>query len=166
MKSQTMGNEGEAPSVCVPSPEKDQSSLLDPCTMTVGPMPSAQRRAYWAALLGRQRASGLTISAFCRSEGVSLARFFYWKRRLAPDAPAPARSGASPVPAAAPLLFSELRLEPSRILGPPPLPLARAGGVEIVTPSGWVVRTDSGTDAAWVARLARVLEGVGGGRAC
>jgi transposase-like protein len=50
----------------------------------------------WRQRLERQRASGLSIAAFCRKEGVSQAAFHAWKRRLRPrDAGRPAsREGA------------------------------------------------------------------------
>ena len=110
----------------------------------------ARKRGDWAALLERQRASGLSISAFCRQEQIAAGTFFYWKRRLAPERRPAGRSDARP---ALPLLFSELA-----VASPPAL---RPGGVEIVTSGGWVVRADAGADAAWVARLVRALEGKG-----
>lgn len=135
----------------------------------------ARKRGDWVALLERQRASGLSISAFCRREQIAAATFFYWKRRLAPEmrsAPelesalemqsvserrsSPERRPAErsdTKPALPAMLFSELA-----VASPPAL---RPGGVEIVTSGGWVVRADAGADAAWVARLLRALEGKG-----
>ena len=36
----------------------------------------------WQARVDRQAASGLSISAFCRHESISDAKFYYWKRKL------------------------------------------------------------------------------------
>jgi hypothetical protein len=36
----------------------------------------------WRQLIARQAASGLSITAFCREEGVSLGSFFGWRKRL------------------------------------------------------------------------------------
>ena len=36
----------------------------------------------WMHLVDRQARSGLSQAAFCRSEGVPLSTFRYWKRRL------------------------------------------------------------------------------------
>ena len=129
----------------------------------------ARKRGDWVALLERQRASGLSISAFCRREQIAAATFFYWKRRLAPELESasemqsvserrssPERRPAErsdTKPALPALLFSEFV-----VASPPAL---RPGGVEIVTSDGWVVRADAGADAAWVARLVRALEGKG-----
>lgn len=41
----------------------------------------------WRSLLGRFPGSGLTITEFCRREGVCLASFRRWRKRL-DDAPA------------------------------------------------------------------------------
>ena len=43
---------------------------------------SVEKRRYWRAVVRRQEGSGLSVSAFCRSEGVSEASFYAWKRRL------------------------------------------------------------------------------------
>lgn len=38
----------------------------------------------WRRRIGRQRASGLSVAAFCRKEGLSQAAFHRWKRKLRP----------------------------------------------------------------------------------
>ena len=37
----------------------------------------------WREVIGRQRASGMSVSAFCRHSGVAASSLFAWKRRLA-----------------------------------------------------------------------------------
>jgi len=36
----------------------------------------------WRALFRRQRASGLTVRAFCQRAGVALSTFSFWRRKL------------------------------------------------------------------------------------
>ena len=40
----------------------------------------AEREAFWRGAFERQRASGLTVRAFCRREGVSEPSFYAWRR--------------------------------------------------------------------------------------
>ena len=44
-------------------------------------------REQWQRLLEEQAASGLTQTAFCQANGLSLASFQNWKRRLATESP-------------------------------------------------------------------------------
>jgi hypothetical protein len=44
--------------------------------------PDLKLRALWRERLGRQVDSGLTIGQFCAREGLSVATFQSWKRRL------------------------------------------------------------------------------------
>lgn len=39
-------------------------------------------REMWRQRIERQRQGGLTVSEFCRREGVSSANFYMWKRKL------------------------------------------------------------------------------------
>src|SRR5271170_6366050 len=39
-------------------------------------------RHKWEEIVQRQRASGLSVAAFCRREEIAAASFYYWKRRL------------------------------------------------------------------------------------
>jgi hypothetical protein len=43
----------------------------------------------WREIVERQRASGLSMAAFCRRESIRTSLFYYWNRRLR-DADAPA----------------------------------------------------------------------------
>jgi len=40
------------------------------------------RREQWARLLSEQAASGLSKKAFCQQQGLKLANFYYWQKRL------------------------------------------------------------------------------------
>ena len=43
---------------------------------------SVSKDRMWRERLARYRQSGVSVAAFCVSEGVSLAAFFGWQRRL------------------------------------------------------------------------------------
>ena len=51
---------------------------------------SASKRQEWTTRLQRFRENPSSVAAFCRTEGVSSASFYLWKRRLAADPPTPA----------------------------------------------------------------------------
>lgn len=57
----------------------------------MGKQRDEQKRAIWEQRLARHRASGATIAAFCREEGVSDRVFQYWARRLRAEKPSRAR---------------------------------------------------------------------------
>ena len=44
---------------------------------------SKERERYWRGVIRDQKASGLSISAFCREREVPPASFFSWRRKLA-----------------------------------------------------------------------------------
>ena len=90
--------------------------------------------------LARFPASGLSAAAFCAQEGVALASFYAWKRRLAGADPTP-QQGCGP------------RLLCVRVAAPGP-------AVELVLPCGAVVRLLPGSDLTFVRALMDALGGV------
>ena len=107
--------------------------------------PDATRQR-WSDRLARFPASGLSPAQFCAAEGVSLPSFYAWKRRLAADR-RPPRAAEPPTAAGrAP------RLLPVR------LPAAGAA-VEVVLPTGALLRIPPGSDPAFVRALAQALGG-------
>ena len=100
--------------------------------------PAATRRR-WVERMGRFHTSTRTVAEFCAAEGVSVPAFYQWKRTLAAtDTP---RS-----PATAPT-FVPLRIAPP------------AAAVELVLPSGAILRFPPGTDPAVIAGVVRHLGG-------
>jgi hypothetical protein len=95
-------------------------------------------RQRWHERLERFRQSDLTVSAFCESEGMSTASFYTWRRRLQRE----------PDPAAA----DKPRLVPVRLVAP-----AAASPVELLLPSGVVVRLSPDCDLAWLRQLLPLL---------
>ena len=50
--------------------------------------PDPAVRSRWLSLVQLQSQSGLTVTEFCESHGVSTASFYLWRRRLAQEPPA------------------------------------------------------------------------------
>jgi hypothetical protein len=105
------------------------------------PRSRALTREVWVERLARFPTSGLTAAQFCAVEAVSLPSFYSWKRRLAAQA-----TPLEQTPDRGP------RLLPVR-LAPP------AATVELVLPTGTVLRLPPGSDLAWVRSLVAVLGG-------
>jgi transposase len=105
------------------------------------PVPTRSRadaRHAWSERLARFATAGLRPAAFCTAEGVSLASFYLWKRRLAQ--PTAELSDADVAP----------RLLPVRLgAAPPPL--------ELVLPTGVVVRVSPDADPIQLTALLRLL---------
>jgi len=100
------------------------------------PDPATPRR--WQQRLDRFRRSGLSVADFCDREGISTASFYTWRRRLQAD---PALNTAD-----------EPHLVPVRLVPPPP-----SAPVELLLPSGVVVRLSPDTDPAWLRQLLPLL---------
>lgn len=103
----------------------------------------ASTRQLWEERLARFSCSGLRPAEFCASEGVSLPSFYSWRRRLDPDhrtTTAAATTDPTPGP----------RLLPVR------LPAA-AAVVEVVLPSGPVLRVSAGCDLGFLRCLVEAL---------
>lgn len=52
-----------------------------------------ERRAFWQEHLAQWQASGMSQVAYCRQQGLMLAQFGYWKKRLLPVRSADAAAG-------------------------------------------------------------------------
>src|SRR2546429_9871736 len=90
------------------------------------PVPVSRRshaavRQAWVERLGRFATAGLATAQFCAAEGVSVASFYLWKRRLAEPPPRTATPAKTP------------RLLPVRLA-------TIVAPVELVLPSGLVLR--------------------------
>ena len=106
-----------------------------------GRRPDEALHELWRQRLARFEQAGISAAAFCASEGVSLPSLYSWRRRLRP--------AASAEPADGP------RLVPVRLtVSPAP--------VEVVLPTGAVLRLPAGCDLAFVRSLVDAL----GGKPC
>src|SRR5689334_9463333 len=102
-----------------------------------GRRPDPATHHLWQQRLDRFRTSGLTVADFCEREGVSTASFYAWRRRLLADT--------------APNTADTPRLVPVRLVTP------RASAlVELLLPSGMVLRLSPDTDLAWLRQLLRL----------
>ncbi len=102
------------------------------------PLSSAWHK--WRDLIERQRASGFSVAAFCRRDGVAASSFFAWKRKL----------GSTP----ATLAFVEATVAGT----PPPLPPRSAGRIEVRLRGGRRVRVGRGFDRDLLAEVVAALE--------
>jgi transposase len=118
-------------------------SASTPCRP--GRRPDPKLRALWEKRLCHFEQSGLAASTFCSNHGLSLPSFYAWRRRLRCSHPAS-------TPSAAPAAEAEPRFVPISLL-PAPTP------IELVLPTGTVVRVPPGCDLAFVRSL---LESLGG----
>lgn len=117
--------------------------ILAPSNASHSPRSREAVRQTWAERLVRFAAAGLTTAQFCAAEGVSVASFYLWKRRLAgagrPDAPEqPSGQPAGP------------RLLPVRLSQQTP-------AIELVLPTGAVLRIGADADEATLRGLLRLL---------
>ncbi len=106
--------------------------------MATGRRPDPALRQLWHLRLLRFQRGALSVADFCDREGVSVASFYAWKRRLHDHATA----------AAAPIRFVPIHVVP---------PADRAP-VELVLPSGLVLRLNADTDLAWLRQLLALLQ--------
>lgn len=107
------------------------------------PCSRAATRAVWLDRMARYPISGLTVPQFCAIEAVSVPSFYSWKRRLAAEA-------RETTAADGPRDDRPPRLFPVRLLPAEPT-------VELVLPTGAVLRLSRGCDLAWVRSLVAAL---------
>jgi transposase len=100
--------------------------------------PVATRRL-WVERLERFGRANQTVAQFCAAEGVSVPSFYVWKRTLASDATSPDPVTPTLVP---------IRLTPSPAAPP----------IEVVFPSGTVLRLPADYSPQHLAALVRALE--------
>ena len=96
----------------------------------------AATRQRWVDRVQRFRDSKLTVARFCLAEGVSVPAFYFWRRTLA--------SQTATDPTGRPTVV------PVRIARPAP-------AVEVVLPSGAVLRFSADCDHERVAALLRAV---------
>ena len=111
---------------------------------------SKEREQHWRGLVRDQKASGLSISAFCRERKVLAASFFNWRRRLADrDRPVELKAVNQHKDTAAKFVSLEL---------PPSPPAATRIGCEVVLPNGCRLIVPTGCDAGWFREILGALQ--------
>jgi hypothetical protein len=95
----------------------------------------SDKAAAWRRRFGRFKRSRLTVTQFCRQEGVSTASFYWWRKRLAdPQAPRPngkARRRTSKRDAGRVPAFQTVRVTPAGA----PLSVHLPGGMRVEVPA-------------------------------
>src|SRR5438094_7513690 len=96
---------------------------------------NSDREGYWRQTILEQQSSGQCIAEFCRRHDVNPASFYAWRRTLAERDPTAAPTGPTFVP----------------------LQVMLDSVIEVVLPTGVIVRVPAGSDPAAVARLVAAL---------
>ena len=108
-----------------------------------------ERQAFWRSAIRRQEESGLPVARFCRREGLHPVTFYGWRRKLQPErVPAGVGSVAESKPAAGSPSLVPVRLLEER----------EPAAVEIVSPSGLVLRVRNDADTENVRRVLQLLQ--------
>jgi hypothetical protein len=111
---------------------------MAPSSSRPGRRPDPATRQRWQQRLERFRRTGLNVTDFCDREGISVASFYAWRRRLR-HSPA----AADPEPP---------RLVPVRLVASP-----GSAPVELLLPSGLVLRLASEIDTEWLRQFLGLL---------
>ena len=115
------------------------------------------REKFWRRTIRQQQRSGLTVRAFCLREGLKEGAFRWWRQALARrDREVAATTQADregepieAVPTFLPVRLVDLQAIPARPSPP----------IEVVLPTGPIVRVPSGFDPRTLDQVLAVLEG-------
>ena len=113
------------------------------------PKRSAEKEAFWRRAVAEQQESGLRVRQFCRRKKIAEASFYGWKRELAlrdREGKGPGQAGSAAGPEEA---FVPLRVTPAPLL---------VAGLELLHPSGHVIRIPAGFDDETLRRVLSILE--------
>ena len=97
----------------------------------MGRRPDAGIRAAWRKRLKRFSRSGLTVARFCGGEGVSVASFYHWRKKLGQAALRRCASGR-------PGVFRQVTVIPAA-----PVVISSASSVSIRLPCGTRIEVDA-----------------------
>src|SRR5271165_4523656 len=100
-----------------------------------------KREQHWREVVAAWRKSGQSVSAFCRERNVPEASFYGWRRTLRERDP---QRQAAPAQAASHPTLVPVRVVPDAV-------------VEVVLPTGFVLRVPIGANADEVAKLVSTL---------
>jgi transposase len=98
-----------------------------------------RKECQWRRWIGEWQASGLSARAFCERRGLSVARFYAWRRVLQRRA------------------AEKAAFVPVQVVADPVAD--RASALEVLLADGRAVRVAPGFDAATLRQLLAVLEG-------
>jgi transposase len=115
------------------------------------------REKFWRRTIRRQQCSGLTVRDFCGREGLKDWTFRWWRQELVRrdrHPPAALRSDQEGESTEAAPAFLPVHVVDLGAVSPRPAP-----PIEIVLPTGLVVRAPSGFDPRTLGEVLAVLEG-------
>ncbi len=104
------------------------------------------REQHWRGIFSDWKASGSSISAFCRTRKVTEASFYYWRRELADRGHRVGQGATAPISATKPAFV------PIRVVATEP--------IEVVVRSGQVLRVGTTFDPAHLRAVVAALEAV------
>lgn len=123
---------------------------------------SLEKEQFWRLVLDEQAASGLSVRAFCRQEGISEPSYYAWRKELAVRDAKPASRPDKPNVVPVQVIDSKAAGSQAtcpRTAGPKAANLiserdnhaehnsVRQHTIEIGTPDGFILRADVATDA-------------------
>src|ERR1700733_5020980 len=111
------------------------------------------REKFWRRTIRDQHLSGLSVRDFCRRQGLKDWTFRWWRQELARRDQVPSMAPAGEPTEAAPI-FLPVQVVDLQAVSPPPIP-----PIEIVLPTGLIVRAPSGFDPRTLGHVLAVLEG-------
>ncbi|HJN09990.1 MAG TPA: hypothetical protein QF564_14990 [Pirellulaceae bacterium] len=120
----------------------------------MGKVRDASKEQYWRGVIGRQVASGETVTRFCAGEGVSAHRFYWWRRALRSRD----RQSTPDVQVSAADERARQDEEAAKSFVPVRLPFLTQVPIEMVHPGGWVVRVPAGFDPLSLRRILAMLD--------
>jgi transposase len=107
------------------------------------------REKFWRRTIRDQQRSGLSVRDFCHRQGLKDWTFRWWRQELARRDQVPSMATAGEQTEAAPV-FLPVPIVDLEAVSPP---------IEIVLPTGLIVRAPSGFDPRTLGRVLAVLEG-------
>ena len=110
----------------------------------------ASKERFWKKVIGEQRKSGQTVVAFCARESMSVHKFYWWKRTLRDR-------GQQPTSATGECREQEIE-QVAQTLIPVRLPSLTQAPIELVHPSGWVVRVSVGFDPSTLETIVAAFD--------
>ena len=115
------------------------------------------REKFWRRTIRRQQRSGLTVRDFCVCEGLKDGNFRWWRQELArrdqqPSTTPRREQEGEPIEVAP--AFLPVQVVDLEAVSPRPAP-----PIEIVLPTGLIVRAPSGFDPRTLGHVLAVLEG-------
>ena len=130
----------------------------------------SERERYWREVMREQRASGMSVAAFCRERGVSVTSLYKWRGKLKLRSTIDPTTDRGELAIDGPVREVAMRNgEPTETtlakFVPVELPLpstAKRTGCEVVLPDGCRIIVSTQCDASRLREILEVLQG----RAC